>query len=364
MYHSLKRNDMKLLNILLASLMFVPAAGWAQRLVVSNSTIDCGQVAYQSPATVEFEVSNKGGKSLRIKDVKKSCGCTSVEYPHDEIVGGETFSVKVTYDGMTMGHFHKLVALYADNGDEPLVLHMKGVVVDEVEDYGGNMPFMLGAIASDINDIEFDDINLGDTPQQKIYIRNTTDKPIQPQVMHLPNFLKAAVAPTKILPGRSGVVTLTLNSKLLPSLGLNQTSVFLGAYPGDKVGPDKEITVSAVLLPNFEKLTNRQLALAPKIDLSATEINLPAFGSKSKQKATVVIKNVGKQVLDISNLRMFTSALQVSLNKTRLAPGEEAKLKVTVLASKMKSVRSKPRVLMITNDPDNPKVTIDVNVAK
>ena len=42
----------------------------------------------------------------------------------------------------------------------------------------------------------------------------------------------------------------------------------------------------------------------------------------------------------------------------------EAKLKITVLAEKLKTIRSKPRVLMITNDPDNPKVTINVNVAK
>ena len=59
---------------------------------------------------------------------------------------------------------------------------------------------------------------------------------------------------------------------------------------------------------------------------------------------------------------MFTSALQVSLGKARIVPGKEAKLKVTVLADMLKSARSKPRVVMITNDPDNAKVTINVNV--
>lgn len=71
---------------------------------------------------------------------------------------------------------------------------------------------------------------------------------------------------------------------------------------------------------------------------------------------------MGKSVLDIRNLRMFTSALQVSLNTTHLAPGAEAKLKITVDAAKLKEARNKPRVLMITNDPDNAKVTININV--
>ena len=180
--------------------------------------------------------------------------------------------------------------------------------------------------------------------------------------MHLPNYLKADVAPTKVKPGHSGVITLTLDSRSLPEMGLNQTSVFLGGFPGDKVSADKEITISAVLLPNFEKLSAHQLAIAPKIELSEMEVNLPPFGKKKKQRAVIRLRNVGKSVLDIRSLRMFTSALQVSLNTTHLAPGAEAKLKITVDAAKLKEARNKPRVLMITNDPDNAKVTININV--
>lgn len=347
---------------MLASLWLMPTSMWAQKLVVANETIDCGQVAYQAPVVAEYEISNRSNQPMHIEKVRMSCGCTEVDYPKDEIVAGETFSVKVTYDAMTMGHFDKFVDLYLDNADKPLALRMKGVVVAEVIDYAGTYPFMLGKILADRNDIEFDDVNRGEQPQQKIHIRNTTDQTLRPQVMHLPNYLKADVAPTKVKPGHGGVITLTLDSRSLPEMGLNQTSVFLGGFPGDKVSADKEITISAVLLPNFEKLSAHQLAMAPKIELSEMEVNLPPFGKKKKQRAVIHIRNVGKSVLDIRNLRMFTSALQVSLNTTYLAPGAEAKLKITVDAAKLKEARNKPRVLMITNDPDNAKVTININV--
>lgn len=106
--------------------------------------------------------------------------------------------------------------------------------------------------------------------------------------MHLPNYLKADVAPTKLKPGHAGVITLTLDSRSLPEMGLNQTSVFLGGFPGDKVSVDKEITISAVLLPNFEKLSAHQLAIAPKIELSEMEVNLPPFGKKKSNVPSYV----------------------------------------------------------------------------
>ncbi len=61
-------------------------------------------------------------------------------------------------------------------------------------------------------------------------------------------------------------------------------------------------------------------------------------------------------------MQMFTDGLKVSLNKTKLRPGDTAKLKITAYKKLLKTARSKPRVLMITNDPDRPKVVVDINV--
>jgi len=52
----------------------------------------------------------------------------------------------------------------------------------------------------------------------------------------------------------------------------------------------------------------------------------------------------------------------VRLNKSRLDPGESAKIKITAYRKLLKNARSKPRVLMTTNDPNKSKVVIHVNV--
>ena len=79
-------------------------------------------------------------------------------------------------------------------------------------------------------------------------------------------------------------------------------------------------------------------------------------------KGEIVLTNTGRTALNISSLQMFTVGLKVTLSKRELKPGESTKLKITGINKDLKKARSKPRVLMITNDPDKPKVVITINV--
>ena len=58
---------------------------------------------------------------------------------------------------------------------------------------------------------------------------------------------------------------------------------------------------------------------------------------------------------------MFTEGLQISLGKSTLQPGESTKLKITARREELLKARTKPRILMITNDPDKSKVVITIN---
>lgn len=67
--------------------------------------------------------------------------------------------------------------------------------------------------------------------------------------------------------------------------------------------------VSAVLLPGFENMTPAKKALAPKIEMSATDLNLGSFNGKKKLKGEILITNKGKSELDIRSMQMFTMGL-------------------------------------------------------
>jgi|SRR5574344_228224 hypothetical protein len=350
-----KRNIM----LLLAAMSFSLAFG--QHVTAEQQVQDCGQVIYRHPVKADFELTNTDPTTLLIQNVRVSCGCTAVDYPKTPIAKGSKFVIRVTYDAQQMGHFDKQVGIYYANQESPTFLTLRGVVVEEIVNFSGEYPFSIGNFKLDKNDLEFDDVNRGDRPVQKIHIKNVGMETLQPQILHLPDYLSARISPSRIAPGHSGEVTLTLDSKMIRNFGLTQTGIYLGESAGDKVSADKEITVSTVLLPDFDKLTNLQKTYAPKLELSTSQLDLGYFGTKSKLKGIVELKNTGLALLDIRSLQMFTSGLEMSLGKTRLMPGETTKLKVTAIARDLKKARSKPRVLMITNDPEHPKVVIQIN---
>ena len=350
------------MNILMLSSLLTVSAS-AQKISTQNEIVDCGQVVFRKPVTAEFLMKNEGSKPLIIHQVYKSCGCTEVVYPKNSVAPGDSFLVKAVYDAKQMGTFHKQICLYSNASEEPFILSMRGRVVSNVVDFAGPYNELLGELKSDVQEVEFDDVNRGDRPVQRIHIFNPTDRVMEPVVMHLPNYLQAQVSPSKVAPHHSAVVVLGLDSKKLRDLGLNQTSIYLGERPGDKIAPEKEIVVSAVLLPDFDKLTAEQKAKAPKLEISATELNLGSFNGKKKLKGLITLTNKGKSELDIRSMQMFTMGLQVSLKKSKIQPGETVKMKVTAVAAELKNSRVKtPRILMITNDPDQAKVVVKINV--
>ena len=346
---------------MLSALLALPAS--AQKITTQHEVVDCGQVKFRHPVTAEFVMKNEGNKPLVIHNMLKSCGCTEVEYPKKSIAAGESFVVKAVYDAKQMGTFNKQACLYTNAADEPFILSMRGRVVSNVVDFAGPYNEMLGEIKSDVQEVEFDDVNRGDRPVQRIHIFNPTDQMMEPVVMHLPNYLQAQVSPSKVAPRHSAVVTLVLDSKKLRDLGLKQTSIYLGERPGDKIAPEKEIVVSSVLLPAFDNMTAAKKALAPKAELSTTNLDLGSFGNRKKLKGEVLITNKGKSKLEIRSMQMFTMGLQVQLKKSKIEPGETVKMKVTVVKPDLKKSRAKnPRILMITNDPDNAKVVVKIHV--
>lgn len=349
-------------QFVISALMLAALPVQAQRIVAVNGVTDCGQILFNHPVTAEYQIKNVGKRPLYIEKVKTSCGCLAVSYPKTAIENGAVATVKVTYDARQMGHFKKLIALYTNASKDPYVLRFNGSVAEKIVNFSGNYHFSLGKLLTDRDVIEFDDVNKGEIPQVKIQVKNPTTETSEPVVMHLPPYLSAEVSPSKIAPGHAGVITLRLDSRLLRDYGLTQRNVYLGFKPGDKITPETKMEVSAVLLPDFRDMKSMSGELVPHIELSANSLDLGSFGKKSKLKGVITISNEGKQSLRISKLQMFTPGLNVSLNKTKIESGEEAKLKITAIEKVLRRVRSKPRVLMITNDPEHSKIIIDINV--
>jgi hypothetical protein len=181
-------------------------------------------------------------------------------------------------------------------------------------------------------------------------------------MLHLPPYLTAFSIPEKLEPGKSGKLTLTPNSQHLNNFGLTQTSIYLAEQLSDKVSNETEFPVSVVLLPNATLFEGKNKQYAPRLEFSADSLTLGMVGKKNIKKGVITLTNKGRLALKISSLQMFTKGMKVTLNKRELQPGESTKLQVSIDRDEVLKARQRPRVLMITNDPDHSKMVIKVGV--
>ncbi len=333
------------------------ATAFAQKLTIDKTTIDVGKTGFQVPVTATFEMRNKSSKQMVISRLETDCGCTTIDGPKT-IGPGERFTISMTYDARMLGHFTKQATLYSNASPEPVYLKMKGVVLTDVVDYSKRYPYDMGGMLASINNIEFDDVKKGEHREVEINLMNNTEQDMTPNMLHLPSYLHALAMPEKLEPNRSGKIILTLNSEEVQQYGLTQVSIYLAKKLGEKISSDTEIPVSIVLLPDMTAFEGQNIELAPRLQLSAQALNLDAH----HKNGTIILSNTGKSVLKVTSLQMFTGGVQVKLPKSELQPGESTKLRVNIIPNQIRKARSKPRILMITNDPQHAKEVITINV--
>jgi hypothetical protein len=336
-------------------IMLLGVLVYAQPKFVADADIrKAGEVLFQKPHTIVFGFTNKGDKRLHIKKVTTSCGCTEVKYTRGNIAPGDRGEIEVIFDAALLGTFNKYIEVYTNAAKEPELLTIQGRVVTEVSDYTSGFPVDLGNVRLNTNYIEFDNVRKGEYFSADLKVVNTDRAAYRPQLMHLPPYLSAEYIPKDIPSGKTGIIRLILNTNGLSAYGLNQTSIYLARYLGDKIGDSNEIVVSSVLLPAKDETA----ATNAKLALSQEEI---VFNRNAKkQKAVLKVTNEGSDPLVIHNLQVFNHAVEVALSNSTIQPGKSAKLTVSVKKSLLDRFKARPRVLLVSNDANNPVKNVNI----
>jgi hypothetical protein len=342
-------------KIVLLACALLGTVAFAQPRFVPDSEIKkTGEVLFQKPHTIVFGFTNRGNKPLHIKKVHSSCGCTKVNYTRGNIAPGARGEITVEYDAGMLGTFSKHVEVYTNEGKEPEFLVFQGRVVRELSDYATGFPIDLGNVRINTNYVEFDNVRKGERLATELKVVNTERTAYKPELMHLPPYLQVENVPEVIPGGQVGTIRLILDSDKLSSYGLNQTSLYLARYSGDKISETNEIVVSSVLLPQ----ASSSLSAGGVVKLSDDEI---IFNRNAKKmKAIVTVTNDGKMPLSVHSLQVFNHAVEVSLSNRVIQPGKSAKLKVSVKKNLLGRFKARPRVLIVSDDANTPVKTLNI----
>ena len=143
---------MKKVFSILAMLAFVAVVANAQKvtgpvMTFDKSEIDYGTISQGSDPLRKFSFKNTGTEALVITSARGSCGCTVPTYKKEPIKSGETSEIEVRYDTQRVGAFTKTVTIETNEGEQPRVLTIKGVVTEKKVEEGvpASAPSMIAA---------------------------------------------------------------------------------------------------------------------------------------------------------------------------------------------------------------------------
>jgi hypothetical protein len=110
-------------------------------------------------------------------------------------------------------------------------------------------------------------------------------------------------------------------------------------------------------------LSEAEIHNAPIIRLSETDVDLSELPTKkNKIKHKITVFNDGKLPLIVSKMQVFNPSITVVLRHDSVKPGASTTLEFTINRKGLKKQKGHLRILLICNDPENPKAIINVKL--
>lgn len=185
---------------------------------------DFGLVREGEKPSYLFEFENIGDDTLKIANVRPSCGCTAPNWPKQPFAAGESGDIRVTYNSSgRVGPFYKTITVTTNNPHEREVLIIKGIVVEpenfEVEDslLALNLPSKEG-LKFIKTSFQLGRTEVGRAVKEYVEVKNTSSEPIELNYLSAGCYCVNIISNQKIEPGK------TLN------LELSHTAKHLGEY--------------------------------------------------------------------------------------------------------------------------------------
>ncbi len=100
-----------------------------------KNTHEFGDLKQGVPAEFIFEFTNISDTSVKLTNVKASCGCTTPTWPREEIKAGATGEIVVRYNAKAIGPFNKSIRVNYEGRVDPVTLFIRGkVLAPETDD--------------------------------------------------------------------------------------------------------------------------------------------------------------------------------------------------------------------------------------
>jgi hypothetical protein len=305
-----------------------------------------------------YKLTNSGTKALKIERVQASCGCTSPDWTKEEILPGKEGFVKATFDPSGRpGHFSKSLIVYANTTPNTAVVTFGGDVTPKVKTFEDSFPASIGNLRFIINHVNFGQVknNLKDTVAYMTFY-STATKPMTIKAIKGPNYITSKL-PFTIYPRKETKYAIHYDATLVKDYGVWFDQMKL--ITDDDKDPEKQFSVIAEIHQYVPQLTDRELEKAPQISFDKMEHDFKEVNQGDAVSTKFVIKNIGKQNLELYKVKTSCGCTVAELEKKSLKPGESTNMRV-VFATAGKQGDEKKDIVIYCNDPKSPEPSLRI----
>ena len=210
-------------------------------------------------------------------------------------------------------------------------------------------------IQTSISQYDFGEITEGVIVKFSFQVKNVGD-----QVLHITNIMTscgctaAAMQKDEIQPGEETTINAEFNSE--GKSGVQHKVIALAS--NDASNPSLNLVLTGKVLPKIDK-AEQSKGTGPKIQFEKTLNDFGKIKEGSIAEYTFKYKNVGSDVLEISNVRTSCGCTAAVISGKSLKPQEEGTLKVEFDSSNREGAVTRT-ITLTTNDPSEQQKTLTI----
>ncbi|MDE5423121.1 DUF1573 domain-containing protein [Ancylomarina sp. DW003] len=354
---------MRFIHVLLIGFMLSGFGVSAQKgkplMEFSSKVHDFGKLKEEKGKQVySFEFVNKGTSPIIIKNVRSSCGCTSPNWSKAPVAPGQKGFIKATFDPKNRpGPFNKSITVTANTNPVVSILRIKGSVTPRVKTVRDSFPRLMSGLRMVNNHLPFYKVKNNEVKEAVMEIYNDTDSAMTVTFRRIPQHLNIKVVPETLAPKTRGKIVAVYDASKKRDWGF--VTDYIDILVNGKFAPRNRYTTSATITEDFGKLSEEQLAKAPKLEFSERVFNFGELTQGEKAEHAFIIKNTGKSDLLIRKTKASCGCTAIAPQSKIIKAGETSELKV-VFNSRAKRGRQNKRITVITNAPKNSSIDLRV----
>ena len=305
-----------------------------------------------------FKFKNTGHDTLKLLDVKASCGCTSPVWSKNPILPGESGIIKAIYSAKNRpGAFRKSLTVQSNATNDQVVLIIAGDVTPREKTVKDLYPTMIGNLGFKSSVFNLQKVLNTEIKTDTLKIFNDWDKEMKIKFKDIPEFITVKAIPNKLEPGKIGKIVIKYDAAKKNDFGIFYDRITL--ITNDSLDPEKIYNISAHIIEDFSKMTPAQVENAPKIELESEVFDFGTIKQGEVIKKEIKISNKGKSDLIIRKYFASCGCTIVSIEKTTLKPNESISIKMEYNSASKKGKEEKT-ITIISNDPRRMNLNITV----